>query len=187
MIDGWDVSVEVRREGNTAGTYDVYYFSPARKRFRSRAEVARSLGLTPAPSRKGAGPKLKALGGAGGGGAGGFGGAGHGGGRFHAVPLNELRRLQRLAPRLQRALGDVAAAVAARPKYPVDDARLALEPPPRVALAPFPPAEAHDCLALADDAALCGRRAADAPLHARGAARVERLSLIHISEPTRPY
>ena len=42
-MHGWDVTVEVRREGNTAGTYDVYYFNPNKKRFRSRAEVARHL------------------------------------------------------------------------------------------------------------------------------------------------
>jgi hypothetical protein len=38
-------TVETRKEGDTAGTYDVYYFDPAGKRYRSRAEVARAFFL----------------------------------------------------------------------------------------------------------------------------------------------
>ena len=42
---GWQVSVESRLTGNSAGTYDVYYFDPRGRRFRSRTEVVRFLGL----------------------------------------------------------------------------------------------------------------------------------------------
>ena len=41
------VKLETRREGSTAGTSDVYYFNDRGRRFRSRAEVARALGLVP--------------------------------------------------------------------------------------------------------------------------------------------
>ena len=44
-------TVETRKEGDTAGTYDVYYFDPAGKRYRSRAEVARAFFLAVPPSR----------------------------------------------------------------------------------------------------------------------------------------
>ena len=50
LIDGWTATVEVRKEGNTAGTYDVYYFDPLGRRYRSRAEVARAFALA-APAR----------------------------------------------------------------------------------------------------------------------------------------
>ena len=41
MVDGWHTKTEIRREGNTAGTSDTYFFNPSGKRFRSRAEIAR--------------------------------------------------------------------------------------------------------------------------------------------------
>jgi hypothetical protein len=44
-------TVETRKEGDTAGTYDVYYFDPAGKRYRSRAEVARAFFLA-VPQRR---------------------------------------------------------------------------------------------------------------------------------------
>ncbi|KAK9824700.1 hypothetical protein WJX72_012482 [[Myrmecia] bisecta] len=50
--EGWRVEKKMRASGNTAGTFDVYYFSPGGKRFRSRTEVARFLGLAPEPEKK---------------------------------------------------------------------------------------------------------------------------------------
>ena len=44
-------TVETRKEGDTAGTYDVYYFDPQGKRYRSRAEVARAFFLA-VPQRR---------------------------------------------------------------------------------------------------------------------------------------
>ena len=44
MVDGWHTKTEIRREGNTAGTSDTYFFNPNGKRFRSRAEIARCIG-----------------------------------------------------------------------------------------------------------------------------------------------
>jgi hypothetical protein len=44
---------EFRKEGATAGTYDSYFFSPAGKRFRSRAEIARYFSLDAAPPARG--------------------------------------------------------------------------------------------------------------------------------------
>ena len=42
---GWVVSVSKRKNGATKGTWDPYYHSPCGKRFRSKAEVGRHLGL----------------------------------------------------------------------------------------------------------------------------------------------
>eukprot|EP00889_Picochlorum_renovo_P005039 jgi/Picre1/32069/NNA_007417.t1 len=42
---GWDVDIKLRKGGNSAGTSDVYYFSPSGKRFRSRTEIAREFGI----------------------------------------------------------------------------------------------------------------------------------------------
>eukprot|EP00890_Picochlorum_soloecismus_P002317 jgi/Picsp_1/3086/NSC_01308-R1_methyl- -binding domain protein 2 len=42
---GWRVEIKHRKGGNSAGTSDAYYFSPAGKRFRSRAEIAREYGI----------------------------------------------------------------------------------------------------------------------------------------------
>jgi len=49
LLAGWFAHSEVRKEGATAGTSDTYFFTPEGKRFRSRAEVARSFGLDPKP------------------------------------------------------------------------------------------------------------------------------------------
>lgn len=43
----WSARVEVRRFGDTAGTYDIYYTSPGGATFRSRVAVLRHLGLEP--------------------------------------------------------------------------------------------------------------------------------------------
>ena len=51
--DGWTIDVVERKGGETAGGHDVYYFPPdGGKRCRSRAEVARALGLQPAKGKK---------------------------------------------------------------------------------------------------------------------------------------
>ncbi|KAH8097174.1 hypothetical protein JL720_55 [Aureococcus anophagefferens] len=42
----FSATIEVRKEGSTAGTSDIYYYDGGGRRFRSRAEVAR-LGLAP--------------------------------------------------------------------------------------------------------------------------------------------
>ena len=51
LVKGWTATVETRKEGGTAGTYDVYYFDTSGKRFRSRAEVARAFYLA-VPQRR---------------------------------------------------------------------------------------------------------------------------------------
>ncbi|KAK9918976.1 hypothetical protein WJX75_008430 [Coccomyxa subellipsoidea] len=43
--DRWRVESKMRTSGNTAGTWDSYYFNPEGKRFRSRQEVIKMLGL----------------------------------------------------------------------------------------------------------------------------------------------
>lgn len=56
-VDGWSTVTAVRSQGSTAGQTDVYFIPPhdfemKKRRFRSRAEVARALGLLegkPAP------------------------------------------------------------------------------------------------------------------------------------------
>lgn len=45
LEEGWTVKANVRTGGATAGTYDVYYIAPNGKRYRSRTEVFRALGL----------------------------------------------------------------------------------------------------------------------------------------------
>lgn len=53
---GWRVEIKVRSAGSTAGTTDAYYFDPAGKRYRSRAEIAKHLGLeVPERARKSSG------------------------------------------------------------------------------------------------------------------------------------
>ena len=53
LEEGWTVQLVRRGNGNSAGHEDAYYFSPGRKRFRSRSEVARFLGFeVQAPARK---------------------------------------------------------------------------------------------------------------------------------------
>ena len=51
LVDGWYTKTEVRREGNSAGTIDTYFFNVEGKRFRSRGEIARFFGLEAAPSK----------------------------------------------------------------------------------------------------------------------------------------
>ena len=46
-LAGWHPCAELRKAGNSAGTYDVYFHSPDGKRYRSRNEVVRALGLEP--------------------------------------------------------------------------------------------------------------------------------------------
>ncbi|BDA49369.1 probable lysine-specific demethylase 5A at C-terminar half [Coccomyxa sp. Obi] len=43
--DRWRVESKMRTSGNTAGTWDSYYFNPEGKRFRSRQEIMKMLGL----------------------------------------------------------------------------------------------------------------------------------------------
>ena len=45
VLDGWRAEVKARKSGATAGTSDVAYISKAGRRFRSRKEVAKDLGL----------------------------------------------------------------------------------------------------------------------------------------------
>ncbi|KAL4854865.1 Methyl-CpG-binding domain protein 2 [Chlorella vulgaris] len=45
LEEGWRVEVKIRTTGTSLGTTDAYYFSPSDKRFRSRIEIARFLGL----------------------------------------------------------------------------------------------------------------------------------------------
>ena len=45
IVDGWHVITEVRAGGATAGTKDSYFISSTGKRFRSKAEVGRYLGI----------------------------------------------------------------------------------------------------------------------------------------------
>jgi len=54
----FSATIEVRKEGSTAGTSDIYYYDGGGRRFRSRAEVARALGL--APLSGGPGQRTKA-------------------------------------------------------------------------------------------------------------------------------
>ncbi|KAH8046536.1 potassium:proton antiporter [Aureococcus anophagefferens] len=51
MLDGWRTEVHDRPTGSSAGTTDRYYFDEFGKRFRSKAEIARALGLAGAPAR----------------------------------------------------------------------------------------------------------------------------------------
>ena len=41
------MEIVMRSQGDTAGTYDIYFRSPNGKKCRSRADVARPVGLTP--------------------------------------------------------------------------------------------------------------------------------------------
>jgi len=45
LVEGWAAKTERRMTGNSAGTFDTYFFAPNGARFRSRVEVARHLGL----------------------------------------------------------------------------------------------------------------------------------------------
>ena len=61
LLDGWYTSIELRKDGKTQGTTDMYYFSATGKKFRSRAEVARHFRLAAAPPKRQAGAKKKML------------------------------------------------------------------------------------------------------------------------------
>jgi len=47
VLSTFSATLEYRKEGSTAGTSDIYYFNESGRRFRSRADVARALGLVP--------------------------------------------------------------------------------------------------------------------------------------------
>ncbi|KAK9822217.1 hypothetical protein WJX81_007608 [Elliptochloris bilobata] len=49
--EGWRIEKKQRVGGTSAGTWDAYYFSPAGKRFRSRQEIMKALGLDEASKR----------------------------------------------------------------------------------------------------------------------------------------
>ncbi|KAK9852324.1 hypothetical protein WJX84_011031 [Apatococcus fuscideae] len=53
---GWRIEKRTRFSGNTAGTSDAYYFSPENRKFRSRQEVVRAMGLEPDAKAKPAKP-----------------------------------------------------------------------------------------------------------------------------------
>ncbi|KAK7233416.1 histone-lysine N-methyltransferase [Aureococcus anophagefferens] len=50
MIAGWRTELYDRPTGNSAGTTDRYFYDTSGKKFRSRAEIARALGLSGAPA-----------------------------------------------------------------------------------------------------------------------------------------
>ena len=45
LVEGWATKTERRMTGNSAGTFDTYFFAPNGAKFRSRVEAARHLGL----------------------------------------------------------------------------------------------------------------------------------------------
>ena len=45
VLDGWRAEAKARKSGASEGTVDVSYISAAGRRFRSRKEVAKDLGL----------------------------------------------------------------------------------------------------------------------------------------------
>ena len=51
LLDGWRVAIEERKLGNSAGQMDAYWYAPSGKKFRSRGEVARHLGLDAPPKK----------------------------------------------------------------------------------------------------------------------------------------
>ena len=46
-LSGWHARTETRKTGNSAGTSDTYFFAPDGRRYRSRNDVVRLLGLEP--------------------------------------------------------------------------------------------------------------------------------------------
>ena len=50
MIAGWRTELYDRPTGNSAGTTDRYFYDTSGKKFRSRSEIARALGLSGAPA-----------------------------------------------------------------------------------------------------------------------------------------
>ena len=56
----WRVTVAMRTQGASAGSYDATYWSPDNKRYRSRLEVARAIGVAPwVPPKKPKGENRK--------------------------------------------------------------------------------------------------------------------------------
>ena len=122
MVDGWHTKTEIRREGNTAGTSDTYFFNPNGKRFRSRAEIARYFELEAAP-RKSAATEAKDQ------------------ERAAARAEREAGREAKLSAaameRERREKADAAEREYQR-KYPVEDSQLPSEPPLEPPLAARP-------------------------------------------------
>ncbi|KAL1529459.1 hypothetical protein AB1Y20_000406 [Prymnesium parvum] len=48
MVQNWQVKFEMRKSGTSAGHVDTYFVDPTGRRFRSRPEILRFLGLAPA-------------------------------------------------------------------------------------------------------------------------------------------
>ncbi|EFN52450.1 hypothetical protein CHLNCDRAFT_54503 [Chlorella variabilis] len=69
LEEGWRVEVKIRGSGTSLGTTDAYYFSPGNKRYRSRMEIARDLGVVEGKEGKGSGKGRSRMGEGSGGGA----------------------------------------------------------------------------------------------------------------------
>ena len=50
LVDGWRTELYDRSTGHSAGTTDRYWYDRQGGRYRSRAEIARALGLSGAPA-----------------------------------------------------------------------------------------------------------------------------------------
>ena len=114
MVDGWYTKTEIRREGNTAGTSDTYFFNPQGKRFRSRAEIARFFELEAAPRRNPATEAREAE-------------------KAAAREAREAERAKRDA--------DLEKAREFARRYPIADGKLPSEPPPEPPLSARPSAD----------------------------------------------
>eukprot|EP00962_Isochrysis_galbana_P019769 scaffold5763_cov111-Isochrysis_galbana.AAC.1 len=119
MVNGWYTRTEVRKGGGTAGTFDTYFFSPAGKRFRSRAEIARFFELEAAPAKSSKSLDVEER-------------------KAHKAAEKEAKRVQREAASVARQ-AEVEAERALRDRYPVPDERLVDEEPPEPPLGPRPP------------------------------------------------
>jgi hypothetical protein len=123
MVDGWYTRTEVRKGGGTAGTFDTYFFSPAGKRFRSRAEIARFFELEAAPAKTAKSLDVEER-------------------KAQKSAEKEHKRVQREAVAAVRN-AEMEAERALRNRYPVPDERLGEEEPPEPPLgvrpAPLPP------------------------------------------------
>ena len=59
LVAGWWATRETRREGSSAGTTDIYFFSPhVKRKFRSRMEIARYFGFDIKKAPKGVQPGM---------------------------------------------------------------------------------------------------------------------------------
>jgi len=118
LVDGWYTRTEVRKGGGTAGTFDTYFFTPAGKRFRSRAEIARFFQLEAAPAKSAKSQD--------------------------AEERKALKSAEREAKKQQKEEAAAArqaqldAERALRERYPVPDERLAEEEPHEPPLGPRP-------------------------------------------------